>query len=98
MVFDVRKDKEKKEDLCKLFGIEYDCYSKYLKNLTYKELNSKITYIISEGMSVFVNNRLNPIFFMSDINLQAAYGISKKEMINNYFKDYDARVKKNVLE
>ena len=62
-------------------------YEKYLdlERIPYKVLLAKINYLVSNNIPLInTNNELNPIFFMSDINMQVVYGISLEDLVKQY--------------
>ena len=55
------------------------------------DLRNKFTEI----EAIVNDGNLNKIFFMSDINMQAVYGVSLEELIDNYCKEsVNEKVKK----
>ena len=86
MIFSIKNNKKQSSELCELFDLDYKKYSYLIRRIPYRELNAKINYLIDNNMRVLCDESPNEIFFMSDINMQTVYGISKKELIEKYYK------------
>lgn len=93
VVFTPRRDIQRSIELCELFNIDYKKHSYLVSRISYKELNAKINYLIDNNYPVLETEKPNDMLFMSDINMQAIYGISKEELINNYYKPKKKRRK-----
>ena len=62
--------------------------NKSLLNKSCNEVYAKVCYLIDNNISICDNDGLvHEIFFMSDINMQAKYNISFKELIEKYVYD-----------
>ena len=75
--------------LCEEYGLDYNNNKFLLENISYKELNAKINYLLQRGLRVMCNNKPHEIFFMSDINMQIIYEISKEELLTQYYTEKD---------
>ena len=71
------------KSLCEKCGLDCEKYSDLLR-ISYKVLSAKINYLNSNNIPLVVDNELNPIFFMSDINMQVMFGISLEELVKQY--------------
>ena len=85
MIWQIRKRKPKEDNksLCEEYGLDYEKYPDLLM-IPYEVLSAKINYLNSNNVSLMNNNVLNPIFFMSDVNMQVMYGISLKDLVKQY--------------
>lgn len=94
MIWSVRRPNNEKEkiDLCREYGLDITKYP-FLLQMPYKVLYAKILFINENNLSIKTKKKLNPIFFMSDINMQVTYGISLKDLINKYFSNENRRKK-----
>lgn len=69
--------------LCTELNIDVN-KNKELLNKSYSEVYSKIRFLLDNNIPLQINNKLNDIFFMTDINMQKKYNISIDELINKY--------------
>jgi len=85
MIWQIRKRKPKEDNksLCEEYGLDCEKYPDLLK-IPYEVLSAKINYLNSNNVSLMNNNVLNPIFFMSDVNMQVMYGISLEDLVKQY--------------
>lgn len=85
MIWQIRKRKPKDDSksLCEECGLDYEKYPDLLK-IPYEVLSAKINYLNSNNIPLINNNELNPIFFMSDVNMQVMYGISLEDLVKQY--------------
>lgn len=79
------KEDEKRTDLKSIFA--QLCKENNIDLIPEKEFNAKINFIKENNLEIIENNKLNPIFFMSSVNLQATYNISLEELIKKYNKN-----------
>ena len=82
MVWEIRKGKIKKQKLCNEYLIPYE----EVKNISYNELYAKTMYLLDNNIDIIIDGKLNPIYNMSNTNMQITYGISLKELIEKYKK------------
>ena len=89
MVWEPRKNKEQVAAICTSHGITLDKKSPlYKKSAT--ELRCKMAYLESIDVPVFEQDgesqKLNPIFFMSDADMQEKYHVSMADLVHTYGK------------
>lgn len=78
-----------KQNICKKFGIDYYKYAYLIECITYKELSSKIYYLLDNGYDVVdKNGKINRIFFMNSDTLNIYTGFTTKELIEYYSYSY----------
>lgn len=53
--------------------------------MPYQELYAKIEYLMDNNLTLQIDGKINPIFSMSNVNMQMQYGISKEELITKYY-------------
>ena len=89
MIWEPRKNKERIEAICASHGITLDKKSPlYKKSAT--ELRCKMAYLESIDVPIFEQNgesqKLNPIFFMSDVDMQEKFHVSMSDLVHTYGK------------
>ena len=89
MIWEPRKNKEQIEAICASHGITLDKKSPlYKKSAT--ELRCKMAYLESIDVPIFEQNgesqKLNPIFFMSDVDMQEKFHVSMSDLVHVYGK------------
>ena len=89
MIWEPRKNKEQIEAICASHGITLDKKSPlYKKSAT--ELRCKMAYLESIDVPIFEQNgesqKLNPIFFMSDVDMQEKFHVSMSDFVHTYGK------------
>ena len=89
MIWEPRKNKEQIEAICASHGITLDKKSPlYKKSAT--ELRCKMAYLESIDVPVFEQDgesqKLNPIFFMSDADMQEKFHVSMSDLVHVYGK------------
>ena len=82
MVWSIRKRTDKKNELCEEYQIPYE----EVQNISYQELYAKTMYLIDNNVLVTNNGILNPIYNMSNINMEIRYKVTLEELINKYTK------------
>ncbi len=82
MVWSIKKETDKKNELCKEYQIPYE----EVENISYQELYAKTMYLIDNNIPVTNNGILNPIYNMSNINMEIRYKVTLEELINRYTK------------
>ena len=82
MVWEIRKGKIKKQKLCNEYLIPYE----EVKNISYNELYAKTMYLLDNNIDIIIDGKLNPIYNMSNTNMQVTYGVSLEELIEKYKK------------
>ena len=83
--YKLRKETEnEKIELCQTHNIEFNKY-KILNRMSYQEIYAKIMFLLDNNIPLEINNKLHPIFTMSNENMLINYGISKEELIKNYY-------------
>ena len=89
MIWEVKSNKKEVEDICAENGILLDKKSPlYKKSAT--ELRCKIAYLQSIDVPIFeqteTTQKLNPIFFMSDVDMQEKFQVSMSDLVRTYGK------------
>lgn len=69
--------------LCEDYCIDLSS-NRFLLNKSYLEILEKIKYLKDINQKAINNGILHPIFAMSDVNMQAIYGISMEYLTNKY--------------
>ena len=82
MIWEIRKRKDKKQELCNEYLIPYD----EVENISYNELYVKTMYLLDNNIDIIIDGKLNPIYNMSNTNMQVTYGVSLEELIEKYKK------------
>ena len=82
MIWSVKKEADKKNELCEEYQIPYE----EVQNISYQELYAKTMYLIDNNILVTNNGMLNPIYNMSNINMEIRYKVTLEELINRYTK------------
>lgn len=82
MVWSIKKETDKKYKLCEEYQIPYE----EVENISYQELYAKTMYLIDNNILVTNNGILNPIYNMSNINMEVTYKVTLEELINRYTK------------
>lgn len=72
----------KKEELCSEYLIPY----KDVIRISYDELHAKTMYLLDNNINIIIDSKLNPIYNMSNTNMQVTYGVSLEELIEKYKK------------
>ena len=80
MVWSIKKETDKKYKLCEEYQIPYE----EVENISYQELYAKTMYLIDNNIPVTNNGILNPIYNMSNINMEIRYKVTLEELINKY--------------
>ena len=96
MLFKIGKDRIANEEVCIQYSINYKNYKKQIALIPNKEFMAKIYYLNQMGFPLSQGEEMHPIFFMSDINMQARYNISLEQIIVTYEKSLE-REKVKVL-
>ena len=82
MIWETRKRKDKKQELCNEYLIPYD----EVENISYNELYAKTMYLLDNNINIIIDDKLNPIYNMSNTNMKVTYGVSLEELIEKYKK------------
>ena len=82
MIWEIRKRKDKKQELCNEYLIPYD----EVENISYNELHAKTMYLLDNNINIIIDDKLNPIYNMSNTNMKVTYGVSLEELIEKYKK------------
>ena len=89
MIWEPRKNKEQIEAICASHGITLDKKSPLYKKSAI-ELRCKMAYLESIDVPIFEQNgesqKLNPIFFMSDVDMQEKFHVSMSDLVHTYGK------------
>ena len=80
MVWSIKKEADKKNELCEEYQIPYE----EVENISYQELYAKTMYLIDNNIPIIKNGKLNPIYNMSNINMEIRYKVTLEELINKY--------------
>ena len=95
MIWELRKrksieiKKSKIRDSYKPFSdndsVNFAMFDNLLNTLPFEVFSAKLNYLLDNKIPVInSNNELNPIFFMSDVNMQVMYGISLEDLVKQY--------------
>ena len=89
MIWKVGSNKKEVEEICAENGILLNKKSPlYKKSAT--ELRCKIAYLQSIDVPIFeqteTTQKLNPIFFMSDVDMQEKFHVSMSDLVHTYGK------------
>jgi len=82
MIWEIRKRKDKKQELCNEYLIPYE----EVENISYNELHAKTMYLLDNNINIIIDDKLNPIYNMSNTNMKVTYGVSLEELIEKYKK------------
>ena len=82
MIWEIRKRKDKKQELCNEYLILYE----EVENISYNELYAKTMYLLDNNINIIIDDKLNPIYNMSNTNMKVTYGVSLEELIEKYKK------------
>ena len=82
MIWEIRKRKDKNQELCNEYLIPYD----EVENISYNELYAKTMYLLDNNINIIIDDKLNPIYNMSNTNMKVTYGVSLEELIEKYKK------------
>ena len=80
MIWEIRKRKDKKQELCNEYLIPYE----EVENISYNELYAKTMYLLDNNINIIIDDKLNPIYNMSNTNMKVTYGVSLEELIEKY--------------
>ena len=80
IIWDVRENINNKKKFCSKYNIPY--YG--VESIPYNELYAKTMYLLYNNIPPVVNNKLHPIYNMSNTNMQVTYGVSLEELIEKY--------------
>ena len=69
--------------------LDYILDTPSILNLTYKELVSRLNYLLSNNLDLIIDNRLNRIFRADDIRLKEYFNTTQEELIENYLYKYE---------
>ena len=82
MVWEIKARKDKKQELCNEYLIPYE----EVENISYNELYAKTMYLLDNNINIIIDDKLNPIYNMSNTNMKVTYGVSLEELIEKYKK------------
>ena len=82
MIWEIRKRKDKNQELCNEYLIPYE----EVENISYNELYAKTMYLLDNNIDIIIDGKLNPIYNMSNTNMKVTYGVSLEELIEKYKK------------
>ena len=86
MIWDVKESKLEIEEICIKNSIDMKINKKVLKNMSIQELQSKISFIQNNGMSIIDSDgKLHEIFSMSGIDMKEKYGVDLTQLIDKYY-------------
>ena len=71
MVWSIIDRVGKKEKLCNEYLIPYD----EVESISYNELYVKTMYLLDNNINIIIDGKLNPIYNMSNTNMQVTYGV-----------------------
>ena len=80
MVWEIRKKTEEKVELCEKYQIPYE----EVWYVPYEEIYIKTMYLMDNNIPIIKNGKLNPIYNMSNINMEIRYKVTLEELINKY--------------
>ena len=84
MIWEIRKRKDKKQELCNEYLIPYE----EVENISYNELYAKTMYLLDNNINIIIDDKLNPIYNMSNTNMKVTYGVSLEELIEKYLDEF----------
>ncbi len=84
-IYEVKKNRQNNISLCNNYNLDYN-KNKFLLLMPYQVLSAKINYLLAFDLPLINNNKLNPIFNMSNLNIQTIYGISIEQLIEKYYE------------
>ena len=82
MVWKIRKKTEEKVELCEKYQIPYE----EVWYVPYEEIYIKTMHLMDNNIPIIKNGKLNPIYNMSNINMEIRYKVTLEELINRYTK------------
>lgn len=82
-----KEHSDKIKEICNKYNLDY----KKLKKIPYQELYAKIEFLLENNLQLQTKEGLNPIFNMSNINMEEQYGISKEDLITKYYLNKKGR-------
>ena len=82
MIWEIRKRKDKNQELCNEYLIPYE----EVENISYNELYAKTMYLLDNNINIIIDDKLNPIYNISNTNMKVTYGVSLEELIEKYKK------------
>lgn len=86
MIWDVKINKGKIENLCIENNIDMKINKKNISHISIQELKSKIEFLRENNIPLVDDKgKLHEIFTMSSANMQVKYGVSLEELINKYY-------------
>ncbi len=91
MIWGIGKNQENVNSLCLQYGININDLK---RNISYHELVVKIEYLLQNDLPLYIDGKICDIFNMSNINMQVKYGISTQELVENYYIEEQAKVRK----
>ena len=96
MVWSVRKNKEEIQELCNENNILYELNEDILLHMSIQEFQAKLGFLRELNLPIIEENDiLNPIFSMSNLNMQANYNVSLEELMDKYYaKESSSLVRK----
>lgn len=97
MVFNFRKNKEEVIEIFKSYGVTFKKGELGIYKISSCELKAKILFLESLGEPVASDGSIHKIFYMSDVNMQATYGISKRQMLEKYTLEKAKRLELKCL-
>lgn len=96
MIWNYVENATKIRNICK----DYFTLEEYRKNkriivrIPLRIFEAKLNYCVRNNIPLIVNNRLNHIFYVSNINLEVEYGMTLEELLKEFGPEKEA---KNVL-
>lgn len=89
MIWDIKKNIEDVNSLCKEYDIDINKNKSVIKSISYKELKAKLLFLNDSGIPI-VNEKgiLHEIFSMSSMNMKLKYDVSLEDLINKYIVSF----------
>lgn len=88
MIWSLHDNNHEINTLFELYGIKKFLNKnqlKQLKNYPAKEVEVKLSYLVKNGLPVIKDEKINEIFFMSNLNVEAKYGLRIKELVTKQY-------------
>ena len=81
----MRQDSEIKEEICIELGITNISCIDVINRTPLDELIAKINYLLENSKIIVLNDKLDDIFYISNVDLEEKYGFNLETLINTYY-------------
>lgn len=98
MIWNFNNNKKLIYDLCRKYMIDTEINYILINRLSLQEFESKINYLIEQGISV-VNNlgELHEVFYLQNEQLKEKYNITKEEIFERYYSNEEIKTLKKKI-